>query len=183
MQTFADWLRYYNDIDFAPGLEALEKMRAFYSDKGIDILKEAVSLPGVGLHYLLRGSVERGAELYSPCKDAYGMLKEAVVGRQSLVFTRYPEAGVTRVRQHLFKQPRACKRIIGYDANALYLSTMVREMPCGKEQLIQLISGSRWANAYRTHKSWNLVWICGILKKCRRSSLQNRFQTKLYLDT
>ena len=43
MQTFADWLRYYNDLDVAPGLEALEKMRAFYTDKDIDVLKDAVS--------------------------------------------------------------------------------------------------------------------------------------------
>ena len=44
MQTFADWLRYYNDLDVAPRLEALEKMRAFYTDKDIDVLKDAVSL-------------------------------------------------------------------------------------------------------------------------------------------
>ena len=47
MQTFADWLQNYNDLDVAPGLETLEKMWAFYNDKGIDILKAAVSLPGV----------------------------------------------------------------------------------------------------------------------------------------
>jgi len=41
MQTFADWLRYYNDLDAASGLEALEKMRVFYTDKSIDILKYA----------------------------------------------------------------------------------------------------------------------------------------------
>ena len=52
MQTFADWLRYYNDLDVVPGLEALQKMRAFYAEKGIDILKDAVSLPGVSLDYL-----------------------------------------------------------------------------------------------------------------------------------
>ena len=75
MKTLADWLRYYNDLDVAPGLEALEKMRAFYTEKGIDILKDAVSLPGVSLHYLLRGTIERGAEMYSPCKEAYDMLK------------------------------------------------------------------------------------------------------------
>ena len=46
MQTFADRLRYYNDLDVAPELEALEKMRAFYSDKGIDILKDAVDSQG-----------------------------------------------------------------------------------------------------------------------------------------
>jgi len=110
-------------------------MKAFYTAKGIDILKDAVSLPGVTMHYLLRGSIERDAELYSPGQEAYEMLKEAVVGGQSLVFTRYHEAGVTSIRPHLFKEPKVCKRIIGYDANALYLSTMLREMPCGKEQV------------------------------------------------
>jgi len=64
------------------------------------------------------------------------MLKEAVVGGQSLVFMQYHEADVTHIRLHRFKQPRVWKRIIGYDANALYLSTMLREMPCGKEHLI-----------------------------------------------
>jgi len=61
MQTFTDWLHYYSDLNVAPGLEALEKMRAFYTDKGIAILKDAISLPGVSLHYLLRGTIERGA--------------------------------------------------------------------------------------------------------------------------
>ena len=56
MRTFVDWLRYYNDLDVAPGLEALEEMRSFYTEKGIEILKDAVSIPGVSLHYLLRGA-------------------------------------------------------------------------------------------------------------------------------
>lgn len=34
MQTFADWLRYYNNLDVVPGLEALKKMRGFYAKKG-----------------------------------------------------------------------------------------------------------------------------------------------------
>ena len=58
MQTFADWLRYYNDLDVAPGLEALEGMRALYKAKGMDILKDADSLPGVSLYYLLRETVK-----------------------------------------------------------------------------------------------------------------------------
>ena len=40
--TFADWLRYYNNLDVAPGLEALEKMRAFYTDKGIVIFADVL---------------------------------------------------------------------------------------------------------------------------------------------
>ena len=93
MKTFKDWVRYYNNLDVAPGLEALQKMKNFYTEKGIDIMKDAVSIPGVSLHYLLRGAIERNAELYSPSKEAYEMLKEAVVGGPSLVFTRYHEVG------------------------------------------------------------------------------------------
>jgi len=140
MRTFADWVRYYNNLDVSPGLEALEKMRNFYTEKGISILKDAVSIPGVCLHYLLRGAIERGAELYSPGKEAYEMLKEAVVGGPSLVFTRYHEVGVTGIRSHRVAEPRVCKKIVGLDANALYLSTMLREMPCGKERVVHYSS-------------------------------------------
>ena len=136
MRIFADWLRYYNNLDVAPGLEALEKMKSFYTERGIDILKDAVSLPGVSLHYLLRGAIEHGAHLYSPSKEAYEMLKGAVVGGLSLVFTRQHEAGVTRIRSHQFKVPHLCKKILGFDASALYLSTVLREMPCGKEKVV-----------------------------------------------
>ena len=136
MRTFADWLHYYNNLDVAPGLEALEKMRTFYTEKGTDILKDAVSIPGMSLHYLLRGAVERNAELYSPGKEAYDMLKEAVVGGLSLIFKRYHEVGVTRIRPHRIAEPRLFKNILGYDANALYLSTMLRAIPCGKERVV-----------------------------------------------
>ena len=95
-------------------------------------MKDAVSLPGVSLHHLLLESIERGAELSSTCKEAYEILKPAAVDGQSRVFTRYHEMGVT----HRVKEPRVRKRIIGYDVNALYLSRMLRGMPCGKEQVV-----------------------------------------------
>ena len=109
---------------------------AFYTEKGIDILKDVVSISGVSLHYLLRGAVERGVELYSPGKEAYDMLKGAVVGGPSLVFMRYHEVGVTTIRSHHTAELRLCQRILGYDANALYPSTMLREIPCGKERVV-----------------------------------------------
>ena len=78
------------------------KMRAFYEEKGIYILKGAVSIPGVNMHYPLKGLIEQGAQLYSPGKEAY-MLKGAVVGRQSILFTRRHQAGVMRIRDHQYK--------------------------------------------------------------------------------
>jgi len=46
-----------------PGFEVLEKMRNFYTEKGIDILKDAVGMPGISFHYLLHGALERSADL------------------------------------------------------------------------------------------------------------------------
>ena len=157
MKAFADWLRHYNNLDVAPGLEALEKMRAFYTEKGIDILKDAVTLPGVSLHYLLRGNIERGTDLYSPGNEAYDMLKNAMVGSPSIVFKRHHEAGKTQIRPHRYTKTKTCKKIIGYDANALYLSTMLREMPCGKEEVVHYdnpqIAAVNLVNALKT-KTW-----------------------------
>ena len=51
------------------------------------------------------------------------------------MFTRYHEAGVTRIRLHENTAAKLCKRILGYDANALYLSTMLNDMPRGKEKM------------------------------------------------
>ena len=136
MQTFGDWLEYYNNLDVAPFLEALQKMKEFYTTLGIDILKDAVSLPGVSEKYILRKTLQprwgyKPPELYSPNKEAYAMLKAAVVGGPSLVFTRKHVAGETRIRSHQYEDARVCRRILGYDANSLYPSTMMKEMPCG----------------------------------------------------
>ena len=138
MKTFADWLKYYNNLDVGPFLEALEKMRGFYTNPGIDIFKDAVSLPGVSLQYLLRGTLSTpdAPELYAPEREAYDMLKGAVVGGPSLVFTRKHEAGKTAIRSHKYENARVCRRVVGYDANALYPSTMLQEMPCGKEKVV-----------------------------------------------
>ena len=136
MQTFGDWLEYYNNLDVAPFLEALQKMKEFYTSLGIDIFKDAVSLPGVSEKYILRKTLQprwgyKPPELYSPNKEAYAMLKDAVVGGPSLVFTRKHVAGETRIRSHQYEDARVCRRILGYDANSLYPSTMMKEMPCG----------------------------------------------------
>ena len=82
---------------------------AFYTDTGIDILKDAVSVQGVSLHYLLRGSIEQGAKLYNPCKKDYEVLKAAVVGGQSLVFTWHHKAGVMKIRSHQISDSHPCK--------------------------------------------------------------------------
>ena len=138
MQTFGDWSEYYNNLDVTPFLETLEKMKAFYTKFGTDIFKDAVSLPGASMQYTLRGTLRRrnAPELYAPGSEAYEMLKAAVVGGSSLVFTRKHVAGETRIRSHKYDLARVVKRILGFYANSLYPSTMAKEMPCGKETVV-----------------------------------------------
>ena len=64
------------------------------------------------------------------------MLKEAVVGGPSLVFTRKHIAGKTKIRSHKYELARTVHRILGFDANSLYPSTMAKDMPCGKETVV-----------------------------------------------
>ena len=137
MKTFGDWLEYYNNLDVAPFLQALQKMKEFYTTLGVDIFKDAVSLPGVSQQYILHKTLQgrkgyKPPELYAPNKEAYDMLKAAVVGGPSLVFMRKHVAGETKIRSHQYDDARPTKRILGYDANSLYPSTMMKEMPCGK---------------------------------------------------
>ena len=136
MQTFGDWLESYNNLDVAPFLEALQKMKEFYTNLGVDIFKDAVSLPGVSQQYILHKTLQarkgyKPPELYAPNKEAYAMLKAAVVGGPSLVFMRKHMAGETRIRSHQYEDARLVKCILGYDANSLYPSAMMKEMPCG----------------------------------------------------
>ena len=90
VKTLADWLEYYNNLAVGSFLEALEKMRGFYSGLDVNIFKDSVSLPGVSLQYLLHGTIQglNAPELYAPGKEAYEILKGAVMGGPSLVFTR-----------------------------------------------------------------------------------------------
>lgn len=53
------------------------------------------------------------------------------------MFTRYHEAGKTKIRNHKYgKKAKTCRNIVGYDANALYPSTFLQDMSCGKEKLV-----------------------------------------------
>ena len=59
MQTFKDFLIWYNNLDVQPFCEALENMSAFWKDKKIDMLRQGISIPGVTLMYLFT-SLESG---------------------------------------------------------------------------------------------------------------------------
>jgi len=62
--------------------------------------------------------------------DLHWLLKGHIVGGPSIIFLRYHEKDVTFIRQDTNDQDSLpCKKILGYDANALYLSAIMQELP------------------------------------------------------
>lgn len=65
-------------------------------------------------------------------KEIYGKMKRNIVGGPSIIFNRFAKAGHTTIRDG-----KMCKKVIGYDANALYLGCIGGDMPCGRLSTIE----------------------------------------------
>ena len=171
--TMKDWLKEYNLADVEPFIEALEKTREQYYPDEIDLLKDAVSIPGISMTYVLNKALKRKKysepDLFAPgepckcecssddcqkkgcekCKEirdnceictkneAYEMLTTGMIGGPSIVFCRHAEAGVSKIRSHIYREEdsKTCRSVQGLDANSLYLFCSGQEMPCGKEKV------------------------------------------------
>ena len=139
MKTFADYLSYYNIHDTVGLVQGIEKMLAVENDQGLDVFKESVSLPSLTKKYLLNklspedyftGISEKHQHIH---KD---LIMHGKVGGPSLIFHRYHEAYVTKIRGK-----NLCKKIIGYDANSLYLYCVGQDMCMGYYSLREKKNG------------------------------------------
>ena len=152
MSSMRDFLIWYNNLDVKPMLEAVAKQCAIYEAKGIDMLKDAISLPGLAVRWLFASiplqpvpvefdssALYREVRRLLPVmllteneKDLYQTIKDNLVGGPSIIFHRHHEKDVTAIRQQVYGQDsRVCKLVYGVDANALYLWCLMREMPTG----------------------------------------------------
>ena len=137
METFRDFLIWYNNLDVVPFLEAIDKMSAFWKDRNIDIFKDGVSVPGLTMKYLFSNVPNVYFSLFTEKdKDLYYTMKDNNVGGPSIIFNRYHEKDKTNVRNVEMRakgrEPKPCKKVVGYDANALYLWAIMQDMPTGQ---------------------------------------------------
>ena len=51
MITVREFLAWYNNLDVAPFLAAVEKMSAFWQEQNKDMFKDGISVPGLTLKY------------------------------------------------------------------------------------------------------------------------------------
>jgi len=126
MSNMIDFLRWYNNCDVIPMVDAINKMFVFYRDKGLDMFKDAISLPGLAYKMLLTCTEEKFSLFKEEDKELFYLLKNNIVGGPSIIFHRHHEAGKTRIRGG-----KLCRKVLGYDANALYLWAISEVMPTG----------------------------------------------------
>ena len=88
MSSFKDFLRWYNNKDLVPTLEAMQKMIAFYHDKDIDMLMLGCTLPNLANICLQKSTDAKFYPFTEGDKDLLEKIREDVVGGPSIVFTR-----------------------------------------------------------------------------------------------
>ena len=129
METLREYLIWYNNRDVTPFLDAIAKQFAFYRDRDIDMFKDGISVPGLSLLYLFSNLPKDTffTVFNNTNKDAHKLVKDNIVGGPAIIFHRYHEKGITKIRGG----SELCRKIVGYDANALYLWALMQDMPTG----------------------------------------------------
>ena len=127
MCTFKDFLRWYNIEDVVPTLGALQKMLAVYHKKGIDMFRLGCTLPNLSNICLHKSTSAKFHPFTETDKDLLQKLREDMLGRASIVFTRKAIVDETFIRN----SGNICKSIVGIDASQLYPLSMCQHMPTG----------------------------------------------------
>ena len=89
MVKFADFLKWYNNLDVTSMIQAIENMNEFYKNIRIDFIHQAISISGVATRVCFNSITDPAAEfhLFNPKnKDTYQLLKENIVGSPSIIF-------------------------------------------------------------------------------------------------
>lgn len=131
MTTFRDFLMWYNNLDVGPFVQAVQNLQKYYFEQNIDIFKCSISVPGLARQMLFESGRKEGAvfSLFDKSnEDLYDTVKQNIIGGPSIIFTRYHEAGKSFIRGN---SQKPCGKIIGFDANALYLHCLGKYMPVG----------------------------------------------------
>jgi len=123
------------ELDVEPFIEALAKQTQIYAQKNIDMLKSAISLRGLAVSCMFIKVARSTFDILlidERNKNVYSLVKQNIVGGPFIAFHRYYEKDVTKLRFSEYgSEAKLCKQVLGVDANALYLWSMMQEMSTG----------------------------------------------------
>ena len=79
-----DWLRVYNKADVISFIKAVTKTHKQYCPNEIDMLKDAISIPGISMTYVLNKTLKMkkpgDPELYAPGQPCEHKCNEECIG-------------------------------------------------------------------------------------------------------
>ena len=129
MTTLRDFLVWYNNRDVTPFLDAIAKQFGFYKQQNIDMFKDGISVPVLSLLHLFNDLPNNTnfVTFNRTNSDLHQLVKDNIVGGPAIIFHRYHEKDVTKIRGG----GETCRSIVGYDANALYLWALMQDIPTG----------------------------------------------------
>ena len=161
MQCFSDFLKWYNNKDVVPTLEAMQKMIEFYHNKGIDMLKLGCTPPNFA-NICLQKSTDSKIYLFTESdKGLLEKIREDMVGGPSIVFTRKAVVDETFIR----KSSNLCKSVVGIDASQLHPYSMCQPMPAGMYTRRSMIQNLRGSPLAKTHRAPLRKWFCHFFNK------------------
>ena len=128
MKTMKDYLVYYNNLDVAPFVRAINEHSKFFIERSVDMFKDGLTLPGLTLKFLFQNT-ELNATPYVLFshheKEVHNLLRKNLVGGPAIIFHRHHRSGITRIRERKYGvESKKCDHILGVDANSLYLKCM-----------------------------------------------------------
>ena len=161
MTSSTEFLRWYNNKDVVPTLEAMQKTIAFYHDKNIDMLKLGCTFPNLANICLHKSTDAKLYPFKEGDKDLLEKIREDVVGGQSIFYTLKAVVDETFIR----KSANICNLMFGLTL-AKYTSTR-----CVNPWLPVFIPVGIWTqkqvDSYldKTRTAALKIWSCPISKE------------------
>ena len=171
METFQDFLKWFNKKDVVPTLEALQKMMQFYHQKAIDILKLSFTLPNLANCVLLSSTSLKFFPFNQEDKIFDDSIRELLTGGPSNILTWYAKVVSSRIKN----SSNMCKTIVSIDASQFYSFSMMKDMPTGVYTKWDLREGTGFFHPRRS-KNNNLE--CIVLKYFQKQNPQCYIQTQ-----
>ena len=121
------YLHFYNAADTVGFVKAFKSMLTFYKDLGVDVLSQTISAPGISKHFVFKTKPEDSYfQLFNKeTRWVFDLFTKNLAGGYSAAICRYAAKDETRIRGN----GSLVKKVISYDANSLYLSCFMHEMP------------------------------------------------------
>ena len=126
-------LVYYNLLDCVPFIQAVGNLLIPYKQQNLDIFKRSFLFSGIAKLRMMQKIEKNSFFCLFPKRhaDLYKTLRNQLTGGLSIVFCRYAAAGETRIKNHEISNPEAIEKILGLDANSLYLHAFAQNNPTG----------------------------------------------------